>query len=422
VRVLHLVHQYLPEHVGGTELYTQAVANALGDAGYQAGIFYRRSADGVGLEQRVEDGVPVWAAWAGSVSPRGRYLATFGDRPIEQAFERVVAEFRPDLVHVQHLMGLPVQLLHVLQRRRIPYIVTLHDYWWICANAQLLTNYGQRICDGPRLWLNCGRCALARAGMGAIWPAAPALAPLLAARARLQSQALKRAERLIAPTLFVKTWHAAHGVSARQIAVLPHGIERTDRPARHTRPPGGPIRVACIGGLAWQKGVHVLIEAFDRLAGRAELWVAGSEAFDPVYAQQLRSQAGPHVRFMGGLARGQVWACLAEVDVLAVPSLWYEAFSLIAHEAFVAGVPVMASRLGALAEVVHDGVDGLLVPPGDVDAWAAALQRLIDDPALLDRLRAGVRPALDMAQHVQLLCDLYERSLAGIGLSSGARS
>ena len=421
MRVLHLVHQYLPEHVGGTELYTQAVAHALVDLDHQAGIFYRRSAGGVGLEQRVEDGVPVWAAWAGRVNPQRRFLAIFGDAPVERAFERMVDEFRPDLVHVQHLMGLPVQVLHIIQRCRIPYVVTLHDYWWICANAQLLTNFGQQICDGPLLWLNCGRCTLARAGMGALWPAAPALAPLLATRAYLQRRALAQAERLIAPTLFVKEWYVTHGVSARQIEVLPHGIERSNLPARPTRSTG-PFRVACIGGLAWQKGVHVLIEAFGRLAGEAELWVAGSEAFDPEYAQQLRAQAGPRVRFMGVLSREQVWACLAEVDALAVPSLWYEAFSLIVHEAFAAGIPVIASRLGALAEVVHDGVDGLLVPPGDVALWSAALQRLVDDPALLDRLRNGVRPPMEMAQHVQSLCDVYERMLSGGGCSPGVQS
>jgi glycosyltransferase involved in cell wall biosynthesis len=421
VRILHLVHQYLPEYVGGTELYTQAVAHALVSLGHQASIFYRRSAAGVGLEQRLEDDVPVWAAWAGSISPQGRYLAAFGDAPIEQAFERTVEEFRPDLVHVQHLMGLPVQVLRIIRRRRIPYVVTLHDYWWICANAQLLTNFGQQICDGPRLWLNCGRCALARAGLGTFWQAAPALAPLLAARARLQRQALEQADRLIAPTRFVRTWYVTHGLSVGQVEVLPHGIERIDPPARRTRPAGA-LRFACIGGLAWQKGVHVLIEAFERLAGNVELWVAGSEGFDPVYAQRLRSQAGPRVRFMGGLSREQVWACLAEVDVLAVPSLWYEAFSLIVHEAFAAGVPAVASRLGALAEVVHDGVDGLLVPPGDVGAWSATLQHLTDDSALLDRLRAGVRPPLDMAQHAQLLCEVYERSLSGIALNPGARS
>jgi glycosyltransferase involved in cell wall biosynthesis len=411
VRVLLLVHQYLPEHVGGTELYTQAVANALVSSGHQTSVFYRRRADGVGLERRVEDGVPVWAAWAGRVNPTGLYLATFGVPFIEQAFERTLDEFRPDLVHVQHLMGLPVQLLRILRRKRIPYVVTLHDYWWICANAQLLTNYAQQVCEGPRLWLNCGRCALARAGLGAAWPAAPALAPLLAARARLQRQALAGADRLIAPTHFVRTWHVQHGISAAQIEVLPHGIEMPALLPRGEHS-AGRVRFACIGGLAWQKGVHILIKAFDQLTGQAELWVAGSESFDPGYAQQLRDCAGPGVRFLGGLTRAQVWECLANTDVLVVPSLWYEAFSLIAHEGFAAGVPVVAARLGALAEIVNDGVDGLLVPPGEVGAWHATLQRLVDEPPILDRLRAGVRAPMDLRTHARLLCDVYQRVIA----------
>jgi glycosyltransferase involved in cell wall biosynthesis len=317
-------------------------------------------------------------------------------------------------------MGLPVQLLRLLRQNGIPYVVTLHDFWWVCANAQLLTNYAQQVCDGPHFWLNCGRCALARAGLGAAWPAAPALAPILAARARLQRQALAGADRLIAPTSFVKTWHVQHGISAAQTDVLPHGIERPSLPARGGRP-AGPVRFACIGGLAWQKGVHVLIEAFARLTGQAELWVAGDESFDPAYVRQLRGRAGPRVRFLGSLARAQVWECLASVDALVVPSLWYEAFSLIAHEAFAAGVPVVASRLGALAEVVSDGADGLLVPPGDVDAWRAALQRLVDEPAVLNGLRAGVRAPMDQRTHVRLLCDVYQRALAGRASESGAQ-
>jgi glycosyltransferase involved in cell wall biosynthesis len=421
VRVLHLVHQYLPEHVGGTELYTQSVARTLAGLGHQTGVFYRRHASGQGLEHHRDEDVTLWAAWSGTENPRRRFMATFGDAAIERLFVGALDDFRPDLVHVQHLMGFPVQLLRLLRQRRIPYVVTLHDYWWICANAQLLTNYGLQTCNGPRLWLNCGRCALARAGMDALWPAAPALVPLLAARARLQHQALDQADQLIAPTRFVKDWHVGHGLSAAQIEVLPHGIERPlERALRATST--GSLRFAYIGGLAWQKGIHVLLEAFKRVKGEAELWVAGSQASDPAYAHLLRSLAGPKVRFMGELSREQVWGCLAEVDVLAVPSLWYEAFSLIAHEAFLAGTPVIASRLGALAEVVQDGVDGLLVPPNDVSAWTSALQRLVDEPALLENLRTGVQAPMGLTQHVRFLCDVYERLLSLSGRRSGARS
>ena len=98
---------------------------------------------------------------------------------------------------------------------------------------------------------------------------------------------------------------------------------------------------------------------------------------------------------------------MAQVDGVVVPSLWYETFSLIAHEAFAAGLPVIASDLGALAEVVRDGVDGLLVPPGDVAAWRAALQRLIDDPHLLSNLRANVVPPMTLEEHVDRLESLY---------------
>jgi glycosyltransferase involved in cell wall biosynthesis len=96
-----------------------------------------------------------------------------------------------------------------------------------------------------------------------------------------------------------------------------------------------------------------------------------------------------------------------QVDVVVVPSLWYEAYSFLVSEAFAAGLPVLASRLGALADRVRDGVDGLLLPPGDIMAWRAAMQRLLDEPDLLPRLRAGVRPPMTMEEHVDRLETLY---------------
>ena len=408
MRILYVVHQYLPEHVGGTELYTQSVAHTQADSGHQVDIFYRHYAPGVGLQRRTEENVTLWAAWAGVENPFRRFLAIFSAPAILGAFERVLDEVRPDVVHVQHLMGLPAQATHIVRRRGIPIVITLHDFWWVCANAQLLTNYGQQVCDGPRLWVNCGHCALARAGLDSLWPTAPTLAPLLAARALQQRKILLTADALIAPTAFVRSWYAAHGVPAERIQVLLHGIERAEIPPRVPRP-AGPVCFAYIGGLAWQKGLHVLIEAFNGLAGRAELWIAGDASADPAYAHELRARAGDGVRFLGPLSRQQVWECLAQVDALAVPSLWYEAFSLITHEAFAAGVPVVASRLGALAEVVRDNVDGLLVSPGDVGAWRAALERLVDEPEYLGRLRAGVQPPLGLAQHLQRLSEIYKQ-------------
>ncbi len=408
MRILHLLHQYLPDYVGGTELFTQSIAQGLAKHGHQVGIFYRRSAQGVGVSARTEGAVRVWAAWDGVVTPQRRFWATFRrESSLNSAFERVLNEMRPDLIHLQHLMGLPVRLLSAIRQRDIPFVVTLHDYWWVCANAQLLTNYGAEVCDGPRAYINCARCALARAGRPALWPAVPLLLPLFVRRNRLLRRVLRLADRVIAPTEFVARWYDAHGVSGEKIEVLPHGVQIPAGIASPARPTGSPVRFAYIGGLSWQKGVHVVIEAFRGVDGNAELWIAGDERSAPDYVQTLREGADARTRFLGRLTRRTVWETLAQVDAVVIPSLWYETFSLIAHEAIAAGVPIIVSDLGALAEAVQDGVDGVCVPAGNVAAWRVALQKLVVHSERLLDFRTQLRPPVTLEEHVARLLALY---------------
>ena len=409
MRILHIVHQHPPDKVGGVELYTQAISRALAQRGHGVAVFYRRDAPGWGLEHRMEeDGVHIYAVWAGPAGPARRFLYTFHNPWIHQALIRVLDEFCPDVIHIQHLMGLPVSLMDAVRQRSVPFIVTLHDYWWLCPNAQLLTNYSGEVCEGPRYW-NCARCMLVRAGLPGLWPTIPFLAGLSAWRNRLLRAVLERASVLIAPTEFVRRWHVDHGVLREKIIVLPHGLERPVLSSTPSRTADGTIRFAYIGSLSWQKGVHVLVEAFSRVCGKAELWIAGDESFDLAYVSRLKALATPNVRFLGRLDRKGVWQTLTQADVVVVPSLLYEAYSFLISEAFAAGLPVLASRLGALADRVRDGVDGLLVPPGDVAAWRAAIQRLLDEPELLARLRAGVQPPMTMEEHVERLEELYSK-------------
>lgn len=413
MHVLYIVHQYVPEHVGGTELYTRWLTQALSHQGHQATVFYRRNAEGVGQDDRMEERVRVWAAWAGTMNPVRRLLATFGDAHVTRIFEHVLQQARPDLVHIQHLMGLPVALIRSIQRRGLPYIITLWDFWWVCANAQLLTNYSQQVCDGPRAFLNCARCALARVDHSRLWPALPPVAALLGWRNHMLGQVMKASNGLIAPTEFVRGWYTSHGTPQENLRVIQPGVEPAVNLPRRTRGGHPMVRFVYIGGLSWQKGVHVLVEAFSGTQGAGELWIGGDESFDPAYTARLRAQATPNVRFLGRLSRQQVWKTLAEVDVVVVPSLWYETFSFIVSEAFAAGVPVMASCLGPLADRVRDGVDGLLVPPGDVAAWRAALQRLVAEPDLLAHLQANVRPPVTLDEHLDRLVSMYAQIVQG---------
>jgi glycosyltransferase involved in cell wall biosynthesis len=311
-------------------------------------------------------------------------------------------------------MGLPVGLAHQLQQLDIPYLITLHDYWWVCANAQLVTNYSHNLCNGPQAYLNCARCALARANRSGLWPALPGIAGMLAWRNYRLRQVMLAARSLIAPTEFVRDWYATHGAPAEKVQVIPHGLPVPNLKPRQPRKSGAPVRFAYIGGLSWQKGVHILLEAFSRLdmEQAPELLIAGDDTTDPLYTAQLQALASSNVQFLGKLTRTEVWDLLGKVDVLVVPSLWYETFAFVVSEAMAAGVPVVASRLGPLADRVRHEVDGLLVPPGNVAALTAALSRFQQDSSLLPRLQAGLQPIRTIEQYLDELEGLYHKILA----------
>lgn len=406
MRILQVVHQYPPERIGGTELYTLALAKGLNHRGHRAAVFHRAPGP-PGLAQSEWEGVPTYRACAGEMNSVSVYRSSFGDASLFDAFAGAIKHFRPELIHVQHLKGLPTAVVGLAQERKIPLVHTLHDFWTICANAQLLTNYDQTICDGPTSGCtNCARCAIAMLGNSASVLAFPAIAALMTWRNLRLARALQAAEVIIAPTRFVRDWFVAQDWPEERITVVPHGIEPPpvdvagkSRSDRH-------ITVAYVGGLARQKGVHTLVEAFSGLQG-AELWIAGDEAFDPAYVSYLRSLASPNVRFLGRLEHEEVWATLAQADAVAIPSLWYETFSLIAHEAFAAGVPVIASDLGALSEAIHHGEDGWLVTPGDVGTWRETLNRLVGEPDLLTRARASIHPPVTQEEHLNQIEGLY---------------
>ncbi len=419
MRILHVVHQYPPEHVGGTELYTQALARRQAAAGHQVAVFCPEESRGAANEPTIEDGVRVYRAGGGQRGRLAVFLSLMGSGQLSAAFDAVLAAERPEIVHVQHLMGLPVAIMEKVRVAGIPYVITLHDYWYGCANAQLLTNYDGTICAGPDARFgNCGRCALARAGIGGPPVAGLLPAPIMARRYRLLREVFAGAARVIASTPFVLRAYDGMGFPTGKARVLPLGIDVTAADvavahrARDLRPLGEPFRIGYVGGLSRQKGVHVLVSAANRLPDDVTCDIYGPADAFPEYVAELRRLAThPGIRFMGPLSRAALWPALGVLDVLVMPTLWYETYALIVHEAFAAGVPVVASRLGVLVDVVREGIDGLLFPPGDVDALTAILQRLMARPEMLAGLRAESPSIVPMDVHAEWIEELYREVL-----------
>ncbi len=140
---------------------------------------------------------------------------------------------------------------------------------------------------------------------------------------------------------------------------------------------------------------------------QAELLIGGDPAANPAYVADLQATAPAIVHFLGRLDRAQVWRTLADADLLLFPSLWPESYGLVIDEAFAVGLPVLVSDLGAQAERVRHGHNGLRLPPGDVAAWHEAMQNLAHNPEAIAVLTTGVQPPTTFAEHVGKIQEIY---------------
>jgi glycosyltransferase involved in cell wall biosynthesis len=237
---------------------------------------------------------------------------------------------------------------------------------------------------------------------------------LLQVRDRLVRRAALESERWIAPSQFLIKQYVRRGFPASRFTMLENGIavERIRAFPRIKAEEGSAIRLSYIGSLAWQKGVHVLTEAVRPFSeGELLLKVYGDPMTFPDYSAQLQAVANPkNTFFKGRIPNSQIGEALATSDLVAVPSLWYENSPVVIQEAFAAGVPVIASRIGALCEKVQDGIDGILVAPGSVVAWREALRRVVEAPEQLTGLRQGVHQPLTVKQHTECVEELYRNA------------
>jgi glycosyltransferase involved in cell wall biosynthesis len=413
VKIFHIVHQYPPDHLGGTELYTQDLARRQATIGHEPVVFVPAADGHSDPEPARESGVRVYRRSIGPGNRQAVFLSTFWNPVAQRALTRTLDCEQPDVLHIQHLMGLPASLLGALQKREIPYVVTLHDYWYFCANAQLLTNYDQTNCAGPDRYLNCAGCFLARGGLPDGSVQRRAVAPLLTRRNSLLKPVLEQAQAIIAPSNFIRDEYIRLGAPAKRMIVVPHGIQAPEEMPPKGRPAAGELNVAYLGGIAWQKGVHVLVEAANEMPAGIKITIYGDLGIHQEYANGLQLQArNPGLTFSGRLEREKVWQVLVAADVIVVPSIWYENSPIIVLEARTAGTPVIASDLGALPEQVVNDQDGLLFPAGNAAALRKLLIELLAHPERLRELRNTIRPATRIEDHVRDIEALY-RSVLG---------
>jgi glycosyltransferase involved in cell wall biosynthesis len=240
---------------------------------------------------------------------------------------------------------------------------------------------------------------------------------ILERRYHLFREAALSSQRLMTPSNFMKRTFVRNGYPEDAIEVVPLGLENTRLPLSGPEYSSDSLTFGFIGSLVPLKGVDVLIRAFRKLEGNhIRLLLYGRSDIVPRYDRRLRRLARGDFRlsFMGPFSPEDKDDVYSKIDVLVVPSLAHESFSLVTREALQRKRPVIASALGALPEIVYDNVNGFLVEPGNVEALRENMQRLASDPSLLKSLQVpGPVEILSVAEHVELIEDIYSEVCSG---------
>ncbi|MDY6878312.1 MAG: glycosyltransferase family 4 protein [Chloroflexota bacterium] len=479
MKILQISNGLPPVDRGGVEVYTLALSKSLRSKGHDVAVFCREPGGNrpiYSVRDEITEGIParfVVNRFDGTTPLASRYF----DRQIEALFARWLEAQQPDVIHFQHTHGLSASLLARAAEMGLPFVMTLHDYWYMCPQVNLLRP-DNNLCIGSHHDVNCYECLFDRPyppfGPNAPdfdaplslpsvepvnlrplslsdatyyplqrilpWPARrlllsiydvmrlrvlPQAQSLLAAvrptnmeplrvRARYMQALLALCKYIIAPSNVVKTQYVDFGIPAKRIRVVPHGIDMSvweDFQPSH-RPRGQVLRFGYIGSLLRHKGVDFIIRAFQRLdVPNTELWIHGFELPGMPFTEMLHELADgdPRVHFAGPYTPPELPSILNQIDVLLIPSRWHETFSIVTREAVLARLPVIASRMGGIPDAIDDGVNGILLPPDDMEAWVAAMQRAVGDRELVAALHRAqlIRKVKSMDEHAVELIQLY---------------
>lgn len=432
--ILHLPVSYLPWTVGGKEVYCHRLGKQLRRLGVDSRVAVHSDSmnkSPPGLYEH--EGVPVHVLEPIQAARRRQSIYSCTPDSIP-GFAQLLDEIRPPIVHFHDFSagGASVQHMREAKRAGARVVMAYQSVGQTCLQRSLwLGGNRANVCDGWISQERCTRCRLVDRGAPEVLAQVAVRLPFLPIDAESSSPL---ARFLSAPHMtahFIRAWQECvslvdmfhtgaawatellklNGVAAERVRHIRHGVSLpTEEPGADFERAKGLLTVGIIGRSDPVKGHHVLIDAVRRLPRDARIRVLLiGPAIESDYGRALRASMGDDPRFevRPPVPQSALLRAMREFDVLAVPSLWMETGPQVVIDAFSVGVPVIGSRLGGIAELVRDGVDGLLFKADDAGEMAGVLARLLDDPGALQRMRSSIPAARYIDEVAQDILELY---------------
>jgi glycosyltransferase involved in cell wall biosynthesis len=442
MKILLVSNGFPPRQWAGTETYTAGIAQELHRRGHEVQVLcggdwtVGTTYWGGAVDESYHD-IPVCRLnvnWMKAPDPFG-YL--YNNPEVAGFLKGYLQKLRPDLVHITSCERLSASVIRVAKDANLPVVLSLTDFWFLCPRITLLRSDGEN-CNGQTSAWDCTRC-LAKNAKIYRWSRlmmseegashfihALSRYPVLTRQRGLRGMIgdMEQRKRIlyelftlvdcrITASRFVRDTFVENGFAA-PIKLQPYGHDIAWLDNYRGKSPAKRLRIGFIGQIIETKGVHLLLQAIAHLqetyGEQIEIRIYGNLKKSVEYSAYLLSLAAgmENVHFCGTYAHEESGAVFSEIDVLVVPSVWYD-FPLIMHEAFAANTPVIATNLAGMAETVKHNVNGLLFERGDVSGLTTQLQRLFDEPELLGQLRAGIKPVKTIREEVNELEAVYRQ-------------
>jgi len=431
LKILKVIHGYPPRYNAGSEVYSQTLCQALANR-HEVQVFTREE-DLLKPEYmyhtELDESDPRILLHVVN-SCRSRLQERYRHTLIDQRFVQVLDSFQPDIVHVGHLNHLSTSLLNEATSRSIPLVFTLHDYWLMCPRGQFIQRNSKEpcgLCSGQsneKCAKQCYSCRYSGAedevdldrSFQEKW---------IGRRMNHIRELVTSIDRFIAPSRYLMDrFIRDFGLPKEKTLYLDYGFD-LERLKGRKRRSSEPLTFGYIGTHIQSKGIQDLIQAFGMCKGEAQLKIWGREREETKvlkrHIETFPVDVQKRISWMGEYENPKIVSdVFNHVDMIVVPSVWVENSPLVIHESLQVGVPVLTADAGGMKEYVHHDVNGLLFKHRDVRELCANIQRVIDDPSLLDKLsqkrylQSDTGDVISVDEHVQAVEEVYHDLLKGV--------
>lgn len=434
MKTLHLPSTYLPWAIGGSEIYCHRLCQNIQSLGVEVRVAIHqgiKSQEPLGTQHY--EGVPVQVL--PSIPDAYERVALY-TRATSHApdFQQLLTDYQPDIVHFHNFsVSQGITHLRLAKAAGCKIVLTYHTPSNSCSQHGLL--YRSKIaCDGRISLQRCSECRLSGAGLYPLlasvvsYGSFPLLNPasdntlirLLTTRnmtVAFRNAWLEMIELVDALHVLAEwTSHIAqfNGAPAHKVRLIRTGGPSFTPHRSRQSMEDGILRLVFAGRSTVIKGIHILVAAIQCLPQdlpvKVTLFRADLEWEEKQYGHDLQARIEADERFevKYNVSNEQLIEQLANYDACIVPSLWLETGPLIVLEAFAAGIPVVGSRLGGIAELVRDRLDGLLFEPGDSQELVKIIKNFIQNPDYLQFLKKNVQPPRTMGNVAQETLLLYQ--------------